>query len=138
VIERKVLDKTLAEQNFSNSDRADPSSRPRSENCSALTRSSSAASPIRERYEEHRHRRRRAGLAKVGIGGPAGRKPRRPPVYRPRRQHHTAEIPLAPKARVNPSARAPFDAVEAAAGAGSVPEASISAAAISEHDHRRR
>ena len=45
VIERKALDKIMAEQNFSNSDRATPRRRRSSESCSASTPSSSAALP---------------------------------------------------------------------------------------------
>ena len=79
VIERKELDKILAEQNFSNSDRADPSSAAKIGEFWAWTPSSSAASrssaaTIRD-ARRRRAARRRHG--RFGIGGVKTRSPRR-------------------------------------------------------------
>ena len=66
VIERNALDKIMSEQNFSNSDRANPNSAAKIGKISGRGRDDRRQRhPIRKRYEEYQHRRRGRRLRRL-------------------------------------------------------------------------
>ena len=134
VIERKALDKMLAEQNFSNSDRAESNDRrPRWASCSASTRSSSGS--ITQFGNETKNTGIGgvgAGSGRLGIGGFGQKKTQghRRLECAHRQYRHRRRLSRVAEGKGESKRKARHWRVAAAAGADLAPAALTSAAAI--------
>ena len=125
IIERKRLDALLAEQNFSNSDRADPTPQTVAQDGQDARREvpdRRLAHQVRHREQEGRRRRRRLGRRRLRprqgrhVEGQGHGRDHRPASSTRR----PARSSPAPRARARPRAAACCSAVAAAAGAAAV------------------